>query len=81
MNNDFLLSYHGTLWLLVPLSPQAKEWCSEHLAGAVEILFREASARAAQVQAMTEFGRLLGEGDETPSLRAARVLLEFVENR
>ena len=29
---------------------------------------------------MKEFGRLLGEGDEAPSLRAARVLLEFVEN-
>jgi lipid-A-disaccharide synthase len=52
-----------------------------NLADAVEHLFRDPSARAAQVQAMTEFGRLLGEGDETPSLRAARVLLEFVENR
>jgi hypothetical protein len=46
----------------------------------VEHLFRDAGARAAQVQAMTEFGRLLGEGGETPSLRAARVLLDFVEN-
>lgn len=51
----------------------------ENLADAVETLFRDPAARAGQVQAMTEFGRLLGEGDEAPSLRAARVLLEFVE--
>ncbi len=51
----------------------------EDLAGAVEHLFRDASARIAQIQAMTEFGRLLGEGGETPSLRAARMLLDFVE--
>jgi hypothetical protein len=30
---------------------------------------------------MKDFGRLLGEGDEPPSLRAARVLLDFVEGR
>jgi lipid-A-disaccharide synthase len=52
----------------------------ENLAGAVEHLFRDADARAAQVEAMKEFGRRLGEGDEPPSLRAARVLLDFVEN-
>jgi lipid-A-disaccharide synthase len=51
----------------------------ENLADAVERLFKDEGARAAQIQAMTEFGRLLGEGDEAPSLRAARVLLEFVE--
>jgi lipid-A-disaccharide synthase len=51
----------------------------ENLAAAVEGLFRDASKRAAQVEAMKEFGRRLGEGDEPPSLRAARVLLEFVE--
>jgi lipid-A-disaccharide synthase len=51
----------------------------ESLAAAVERLFMDAGARAAQVDAMKEFGRLLGEGDEAPSLRAARVLLEFVE--
>jgi hypothetical protein len=28
---------------------------------------------------MDEFARRLGEGEEAPSLRAARVLLEFVE--
>ncbi|HWU54235.1 MAG TPA: lipid-A-disaccharide synthase [Rhizomicrobium sp.] len=51
----------------------------ENLAGAVEHLFRDAATREAQVEAMKEFGRRLGEGDEPPSLRAARVLLEFVE--
>jgi lipid-A-disaccharide synthase len=50
----------------------------ENLANAVEHLFRDPAARAAQVEAMKEFGRRLGEGDEPPSLRAARVLLEFV---
>ncbi|HMH64194.1 MAG TPA: hypothetical protein VK515_01330, partial [Rhizomicrobium sp.] len=51
----------------------------ENLAAAVERLFKDSTSRAAQVEAMKEFGRLLGEGDEAPSLRAARVLLEFVE--
>jgi len=53
----------------------------ENLAGAVERLFQDDAARAAQVEAMKEFGRRLGEGDEPPSLRAARVLLEFVDNK
>jgi len=53
----------------------------ENLAGAVERLFRDGTARAAQVAAMREFGHLLGEDDEAPSLRAARVLLEFVDQR
>jgi lipid-A-disaccharide synthase len=53
----------------------------ENLANAVARLFADEGARVAQVAAMTEFGRLLGEGDEAPSLRAARVLLEFVENK
>ena len=53
----------------------------ENLAAAVERLFNDAGARAAQVEAMKEFGQRLGEGDEAPSLRAARVLLEFVEGR
>jgi lipid-A-disaccharide synthase len=52
----------------------------ENLASAVERLFRGADARAAQVEAMKEFGRRLGEGDEPPSLRAARVLLDFVDS-
>jgi len=53
----------------------------EYLACAVEHLFRDKAAREAQVEAMRDFGRRLGEGDEAPSLRAARVLLEFVQKR
>ncbi len=53
----------------------------EKLAGAVAQLFADEGARAAQVDAMKEFGRLLGEGDEAPSLRAARALLEFAEKK
>jgi lipid-A-disaccharide synthase len=51
----------------------------ENLADAVERLFKDGDARAAQTAAMDEFAKKLGEGDEAPSLRAARVLLEFVE--
>ena len=53
----------------------------QNLADAVARLFADDRARATQVQAMKEFGRLLGEGEEAPSLRAARVLLEFVDGR
>jgi lipid-A-disaccharide synthase len=53
----------------------------QNLANAVAQLFAEPRARAAQVEAMTEFGRLLGEGDEAPSLRAAHVLLEFLDSQ
>jgi lipid-A-disaccharide synthase len=51
----------------------------ENLAAAVAQLFRDDNVCAAQIEAMKAFGRLLGEGDEAPSLRAARVLLEFVD--
>ena len=51
------------------------------LADAVSHLFGDDAARAAQVSAMNEFARLLGEKEEPPSLRAARVLLDFVEKR
>ena len=51
---------------------------SENLADAVALLFVDQGAREAQVEAMKDFGRRLGEGDEAPSLRAARVLLEFI---
>jgi lipid-A-disaccharide synthase len=51
----------------------------EKLAAAVAALFRDPALRAAQTDAMKDFGRLLGEGDEAPSLRAARVLLDFIE--
>lgn len=53
----------------------------ETLADAVGQLFADANARAAQVDAMNAFARLLGEKDEPPSLRAARILLDFVEKR
>jgi len=51
----------------------------ENLALALGRLFSDAGAGAAQVAAMKEFSAALGEGDEAPSLRAARVLLDFVE--
>jgi lipid-A-disaccharide synthase len=54
---------------------------SANLADGVEILFRDQAAREGQVEAMKEFGWLLGEGDEAPSLRAAKALLEFVDGR
>ncbi len=53
----------------------------EKLAGAAASLFADEDARAAQVRSMREFGQLLGEHDEAPSLRAARALLEFLEGR
>jgi len=52
----------------------------EILAAEVEKLFRDPEAHAAQVQAMDEFAATLGEGKESPSLRAARVLLDFIGN-
>ena len=48
------------------------------VAAEVEKLFRDPDARAVQIAAMDEFARRLGEGEEAPSLRAARVLLEFI---
>ncbi len=53
----------------------------ENLALAVGKLFSDESARDTQIEAMKDFGRLLGEGDEPPSRRAARVLLDFVEKK
>ena len=53
----------------------------EKLAGAAASLFADEDARAAQVRAMREFGQLLGEHDEAPSLRASRALLDFVHGR
>jgi lipid-A-disaccharide synthase len=50
----------------------------EVLAAAVEKLFRNPEARAAQVAAMDEFAHALGEGGEAPSLRAAKILLAFI---
>lgn len=60
--------------------PEFKQYeaTPEVLAAEVERLFRDPTARMAQIDAMNEFGRRLGEGEEAPSLRAARVLLEFI---
>jgi lipid-A-disaccharide synthase len=48
------------------------------LAAEVEKLFQDKTAHAAQVAAMDDFAHRLGEGEEAPSLRAARVLLDFL---
>ena len=48
------------------------------LADAVEALLKEPAARAEQVTALTTFDRMLGEGTEAPSLRAAKALLDFL---
>jgi lipid-A-disaccharide synthase len=53
----------------------------EALCDALETLFTSAEARAAQIAAMDEFAARLGEGDEAPSTRAARVVLDFVRRR
>ena len=50
----------------------------EVMAAELEKLFHDPAARAAQLEAMNEFGRRLGEGEEPPSQRAARILLEFI---
>jgi lipid-A-disaccharide synthase len=59
--------------------PEFKQYDAtpEALAEAVAELFTDKSAAASQFAAMNEFARRLGEGEEAPSLRAARVLLEF----
>jgi hypothetical protein len=40
-------------------------------------LLTDAKARAAQIAELDEATHLLGKDDESPSLRAARALLEF----
>jgi len=50
----------------------------ELMAAELEKLFHDPAARAAQIAAMNEFGRRLGEEEEPPSRRAARVLLDFI---
>ena len=63
--------------------PEFKQYeaTAEALAAETLHLFRDEKARAAQTEAMNEVGRRLGEEDESPSLRAARVLLEFIGAR
>ena len=60
--------------------PEFKQYeaTPQALAAEVAHLFADERARVAQIEAMNEFGRRLGEGEEAPSLRAARVLLEFI---
>ena len=64
-----------------PAVPEFKQYAAtpEALAAAVARLFAEPTARAAQVASMDAFAKKLGEGDEAPSLRAAKALLEFIE--
>jgi len=63
-----------------PAVPEFKQYAAtpEALAEAVGRLFVDPAARAAQIAAMDQFARQLGEGEEAPSLRAARVLLDFI---
>ncbi len=60
--------------------PEFKQYDAtpQALAAAVARLFQDRSARDAQIAAMDDFARKLGEGEEAPSLRAARELLAFV---
>jgi len=51
------------------------------LADAVANLFSSADARAAQVASMDEFAHALGADDEPPSLRAAREVLNFLQDK
>ncbi|MBI1329453.1 MAG: lipid-A-disaccharide synthase [Alphaproteobacteria bacterium] len=50
----------------------------ELIAPAVLALFRDQAAREEQKKALSAATMMLGVGDEAPSLRAARALLEFV---
>jgi lipid-A-disaccharide synthase len=63
-----------------PAVPEFKQYAAtpDVLAEAVENLFADKQAAAAQIAAMDEFAAQLGEGEEAPSLRAARVLLDFI---
>jgi lipid-A-disaccharide synthase len=60
--------------------PEFKQYevTSEALAAEVEKLFRDPAARRAQTASMDEFAQALGEGGEAPSLRAAKILLDFI---
>jgi lipid-A-disaccharide synthase len=51
----------------------------EILAAEVEKLFADSTARDAQIAADKEFAQMLGAGGEAPSLRAARILLDFIK--
>ena len=60
--------------------PEFKQYDAtpQALAAEVEKLFLDPAARATQTAAMDEFAHALGEGEEAPSLRAAKILLDFI---
>ena len=60
--------------------PEFKQYAAtpEALADAVARLFTNSEAAAQQRQAFDQFAAALGEGDEPPSTRAARTLLDFI---
>ncbi len=62
----------------IPEFKQAKAR-PEALAAQVEKLFTDSAARDAQIAAEEEFAKTLGAGGEAPSLRAARILLDFIQ--
>jgi lipid-A-disaccharide synthase len=51
------------------------------LADAVTPLLTDKAAAARQIAELNEVARALGEGSETPSLRAAHAILDFVRAR
>lgn len=51
----------------------------ENIVAALKPLLLDAQARAAQRKSLDEVSTLLGQGEEAPSLRTARALLEFVQ--
>ncbi|MBI3676532.1 MAG: lipid-A-disaccharide synthase [Proteobacteria bacterium] len=50
----------------------------ENIVAALKPLFLDSEARAVQLESLDEAAKLLGRGEEAPSLRAARALLDFV---
>ncbi len=51
---------------------------AENLAQAVTVLFKDSNLAARQVTDLEEAAHRLGQGDEAPSIRAARAILDFV---
>jgi lipid-A-disaccharide synthase len=53
----------------------------ENIAAALKPLLMDPKARAAQIASLDEAAKLLGQGEDAPSLRAARALLDFVQTQ
>jgi lipid-A-disaccharide synthase len=53
----------------------------QNLADAVVPLLTDKTKAAAQLRDLDEAAKLLGEGGEPPSLRAAQAVLDFVQRR